>query len=272
MATPIKHYHHHYRFSYTTSFKRHFTSVVIVIILITIIFAILLRVINPENTLNLSQISLVGILTASFNTLLRLLVAYIIALFLSIFLALFITSSEKLEKILLPIFDIAQSIPVLAFFPILVVAFIQARFLEGAAIFIITFAMAGNLVFSMIGGLKTIPEDIHSTARVFGAKGINKLLNITLPSIFPSIMTGSLLAWSQGWSIIIVAEALHTYIPNGTPKDDLFGLGSLLVDAFSQGKNGIFLASLVTMIVIIALLNYFIWQKLLHFAERFRFD
>lgn len=191
---------------------------------------------------------------------------------LSVPLALIITGNQKLEKFLLPIFDIAQSIPVLAFFPIIVVTFIQANFLEGAAIFIITFAMVGNLVFSMIGGLKTIPEDIHNSSKVFGAKGTKKLFNITLPSIFPSIMTGSLLAWSQAWSIIIVAEALHTYIPNGTPKDDLFGLGSLLVNTFSQGKNETFLASLAAMIIIIALLNYFVWQKLLHIAERFRFD
>lgn len=235
-------------------------------------FGIILHNFAPQNALNLNQISPLEIVAASFNTMTRLVVSYGIALLLSIPLALLITSNEKFEKILLPVFDILQSIPILAFFPIFVLFFVRANFLEGAAIAIIAFTMMASLVFSMIGGLKTIPEDIRNSAKVFGARGIKKLIFITIPSIFPYIMTGSLLAWSEAWSLIIVAEALHTYIPNGTSANDLFGLGSLLVDAFAQGRNGIFLASLGSMILIITLLNYYVWQKLLHFAERFRFD
>lgn len=231
-----------------------------------------IRILYPQSKFDINQISVLDIAVATFNTLFRLVFAYFAALVVSIPLALIITHNQKLEKFLLPAFDILQSVPVLAFFPIVVVAFVKANFLEGAAIFIIIFAMIGNLVFSMIGGLKTIPEDITNSAYVFGATGIRKLFYVTLPSIFPSIITGSLLAWSQAWSIIIVAEALHTYIPHGLPKDDLFGLGSLLVDSFSEGKNAVFLTSLATMIVVITLLNYFVWQKLLHLAERFRFD
>ena len=31
----------------------------------------------------------------------------------------------------------------------------------------------------------------------------------------------------QGWNIVIVAEVLHTYIPGGSPQNDLFGIGSM---------------------------------------------
>jgi NitT/TauT family transport system permease protein len=133
-------------------------------------------------------------------------------------------------------------------------------------------AMVWNMVFSMIGGLKTIPQDINDAAKVFGAKGFKKLIDVTLPSIFPSIITGSFLAWGQGWNISIVAEALHAFIPNGTKTDDLFGLGSLLVNSFSQSKNAVFFASLAAMVVVITLFNFFIWQKLLHLSERYKFD
>lgn len=268
----VRHYHHHYRFSYTTSFRRHFTSVIVVLVVLVGTLMLFFRAITPQNGIQLSEISLLNVLTAAVNTLTRLCIAYFFAIIISIPLALIITGNQKLEKVLLPVFDIIQSIPVLAFFPVIVVTFIKFNFLEGAAIFIITFTMIGNLVFSMIGGLKTIPEDITNSAIVFGARGFSKLFNITIPSIFPYLLTGSLLAWAQAWSIIIVAEALHTYIPNGSPSNDLYGLGSLMVDAFSQGKNSLFLIALVVMIIIITLLNYFVWQKLLHLAERFRFD
>jgi NitT/TauT family transport system permease protein len=268
----VRHYHHHFHFSYLTSPKRHFTSTLVVLFLLIFLFLLFIHFVTPQNGLNLDQISFPQILLASIFTLSRLFIAYILGLILSVPLALLITSTPKVEKFLLPVFDIIQSIPVLAFFPVIVVTFVHAQFLEGAALFILVVDIMGSLVFSMIGGLKTIPEDIQNAAIVFKATGWNKLWKITLPSIFPYIMTGSLLAWSEGWSIIIVAEALHTYIPGGTSSQDLFGLGSLLVDAFASGKNSIFLLSLITMVVIISLLNYFVWQKLLHFAERFRFD
>ena len=268
----IRHYHHHYHFSYLTSKKRHFTSLLIVIAIITLILLVLFRILTPQNTINLKQLSPQDLFFASFNTLFRLFVSYVLALVLSIPVALFITKSAKTERIMLPISDIIQSVPVLAFFPIIVIAFIRLHAIEGAVIFILFMAMLWNFVFSMIGGLKTIPEDILSAAKIFGLKGLKKLWYITIPSIFPYIITGSLLAWAQGWSILIVAEALHSYIPGGSLNQDPLGLGSLLVNAFYSGQNAVFIASLAVMILLITLINFFVWQKLLHMAERYKFD
>jgi NitT/TauT family transport system permease protein len=268
----IRHYHHHYHFSYLTSKKRHFSSVLIVIAVLTLILLALFKFITPQNTLNLKQLSPTVILLASFNTIFRLLISYVFALILSVPIALLITKSERTERILLPISDIIQSVPILAFFPIVVLVFIKLNAIEGAVIFILFMAMLWNLVFSMIGGLKTIPKDILDAAKIFEIKGFKKLRYVTIPAIFPYIITGSLLAWAQGWSLLIVAEALHSYIPNGTVGNDPLGLGSLLVNSFYQGQNSIFLGALITMIILITVINFFVWQKLLHLAERFKFD
>lgn len=271
MAT--KHYHHNYHFSYNTSFKRHFSAISFVLAALIILFLFAFHLIAPNKTLiNLNQLSFFDLFSASVASIYRLVIAYILALLMSIPLALAITRTAKLEKFLLPFFDILQSVPVLAFFPVLVLVFIKFNYFEGAAIFVLFMAMLWNLVFSMIGGLKTIPQDIQATATVFKAKGIKRLRYITLPAIFPHIITGSLLAWAQGWNILIVAEVLHNYIPNGDPNQDLPGLGSLLVNASYQGQHTVFLAALAVMIILIGILNFFVWQKLLHLAQRYKFD
>ena len=46
---------------------------------------------------------------------------------------------------------------------------------------------------------------------------------------------------AQGWNLIIVAEVMHTYILHGTTSQDLFGLGSILVNASASGQNSVFL-------------------------------
>lgn len=198
--------------------------------------------------------------------------AYIVSLAVSIPLALLIASTPKVQRILLPIADVLQSVPVLAFFPVVVVFFTAYKAFELAAVFVIFVSMVWNIVFPVIGGLQVIPDDIKSAAIVFNVRGLRKFWYITLPAIIPFVITGSLLAWAQGWTIVIVAEVLHTYIPHGTASQDLLGLGSLLVDSNAQGETAVFVATLAVMIVLVAFMNLLIWQPLLHFAQRFRFD
>jgi NitT/TauT family transport system permease protein len=264
--------HHPFHLSYKTTIQRHLTTIGIVTIAFIVLTLLALHFANPQNTFNINQVSGRIIFIASINTLLRLFVAYIFAVLISVPLALFIVSTPTIQKIFLPIADVAQSIPVLAFFPIVIVFFTASKNFELAAIFIIFIAMLWNIVFTVIGGLQTIPEDIESAAVVFNVHGIKKFWNITLPGIFPFIVMGSLLAWAQGWTTVIVAEVLHTYIPNGVPSQDLLGMGSLLVDSNAAGKIGVFLVTLTVMILLISLINLFVWQRLLHLSQRFKFD
>lgn len=271
-SIPVKHYHHHYHFSYVTSFKRHFTSIGAVTLLLLLASFVVTRSLVPAHIGTLTNFSILDLITATFFTIFRLIIAYILALIVSVPLALLITSSPKVEKILLPFFDIFQSVPVLAFFPIIVLAFIKFNFYDGAAIFILFMAMVWNLVFNMIGGIKTMPQDIELAAKVFKASGLKKLRYVVLPSIVPYIITGSLLAWAQGWNIMIVAEVLHTYIPQGQPYQDLPGLGSLLVNAISEGQTIVFLATIATVVILIGTINFFVWQRLLHLTEKYKYD
>lgn len=267
----VKNYHHHYHFSYNTSFRRHFTAIAVVIVISVLLVLGIFRIISPSNVPDLRQLSPTDLIFATLSTLFRLSVAYVLSLIASVPLAILVTSTPKVEKVLLPLFDILQSVPVLAFFPIIVLAFVKVNFFDGAAIFILFMAMVWNLVFTMIGGIKTIPTEITLAAQVFHATRFKKLWFVTLPSILPYIITGSFLAWAQGWNIMIVAEVLHTYIPGGGSSDDLLGLGSLMVNAVSTGQTSVFLVSLATVIVLIGVLNFFVWQKLLHLTERFKY-
>lgn len=224
---------------------------------------------HPAQT---SSVTFPLLLSAVAITFSRLFIAFIFAFLFSIPIAIAIAHNRMTERILLPLFDIIQSVPVLAFFPIIVIVFIQYGLLNEAAIFIIFLTMIWNIVFPLVGGLHTIPDDIKRMAKVFGIKGWNYLRKIIFPAMVPYLVVGSLLAWAQAWNIIIVAEVLHTYIPNGTQSQDLFGIGSMLVNASANSQTAIFFAALTTLVVAIIIINFFVWQRLLLYAERFKFD
>ncbi|HEY9085861.1 MAG TPA: ABC transporter permease subunit [Candidatus Tyrphobacter sp.] len=227
---------------------------------------------NPRNAFDINRISIRDIVAASVNTFSRMFLAYAVSLVISVPLALLIAGTPRVQRILLPVADVLQSVPVLAFFPVIVVFFTASHAFEFAAVVVIFLQMIWNIVFPVIGGLQTIPDDIKSAAIVFNVRGFKRFWYITLPALVPFVITGSLLAWAQGWTIVIVAEVLHTYIPHGTASQDLLGLGSLLVDSNAGGQTSVFVATLTAMILLVASMNLVVWQPLLHFAQRFRFD
>lgn len=212
------------------------------------------------------------LLGALLATSLRLLVAYTLSLIVGVPLALFAVSNRRIESILLPIYDVLESMPILAFFPVIILFFIRSGWLEGAAIFVIFFSIIWNIIFNVIGGMKTIPKDIFSVGSVFKLSKFEQFRLVTLPALFPALVTASILALAEGWNLIIVAEALHSYVPRGTDAEDLFGIGSILVEAAAQGNTNVLIAATSLLVIAIALFNIFVWQPLLARSSRYKFE
>lgn len=267
----IRHSHRHMSISYPVSMHQRLYSAILIPLVVLAFGVFVVKKFasgfSPQQTVTIGYFAAALLLTFT-----RLLISYALALIISIPLALLISHSPKAERVLFPLFDIIQSIPVLAFFPVVILFFVHYNFYNGAAIFILLITMMWSLVFSVVGGLKIIPQDIKSAAQIFHVTKWAYIKKVLLPSVFPYLVTGSLLAWAGGWNIVIVAEVLHTYIPGGTVSQDLFGIGSVLVSSAASGNQHVFLSALGAMIVVIGLLNFFVWQKLLKYAERFKFE
>ncbi len=268
----ITHSHHRPYLVYPVSIGEKLYSLLLAPFISVLVLFVVVTFLSHSSLSFASPFSLSDITFAAFQTVGRLLVAYVLALIVALPLALLAVSGPTAEKIFLPFFDILESVPTLAFFPIFIIFFVKSDYLNAAAIFILFLSMLWNIVFTLIGGLKIIPTDIKSVGEVFGVSGSQYFRKVTLPALFPQIVTGSILAVAQGWNIIIVAEVLHTYIPGGTSAQDLFGIGSILVQASSSGQSGLFIEAIFIMVLFIAFINFFIWQKLLHYAERYRFE
>jgi NitT/TauT family transport system permease protein len=205
-------------------------------------------------------------------TLIRLVAAYALSVALAIPMALAVDRSPTLMRIFLPVYDTLQSVPYLIFLPVIVVIAAHAGFLEGAALFVLVSGMVWPLVFSLITGLRVIPAEIKLAARIFGAHGWQQFAHVTLPAVTPYLITGSLLSWGAGWDMVVVAEVLHTYAPATMQVPDVLGIGSLLISSQATGDGLMFMVSLCAVVAAVLVINFFVWQRLLTYAERFRFE
>lgn len=267
----VHHLTHHASISYPGSLIQRFYSLVLGPVLVLACVFLLVRLFPAAVSVD-TKLSFGTIALATLHTCIRLLIAYVLAVAVAVPLALLATRNSTVEEFLLPVFDILESVPILAIFPVIILVFLQFGFLNGAAIFVLFLAMLWDIVVTVVGGVKIIPKDIYDAAHAFGVKGSALIERVTLPAIVPQLVTGSIIALAQGWNLIIVAEVLHVYIPGGSSEQDLFGIGSILVNAASSGDHGTFTVAVFAIIAVIAALNLTVWQRLLHYSQRFRFD
>src|SRR5438128_7434285 len=106
------------------------------------------------------------------RTVLRMAAALVASLVFSLVYAAIASKSRQAEKILIPVLDVLQSVPILGFLSITVTGFIAlfpGRLLgvECAAIFAIFTSQAWNMTFSLYQSLRTVPVELIEAARMY---------------------------------------------------------------------------------------------------------
>ncbi len=209
------------------------------------------------------------------RTLIRMLAAYVLVVAFALPVGIIAGLYRRPRQIILPLLDILQSVPVLGYQPAAIALFVgllpslgEVQFgYEVAAVFLIFTGMAWAVVFSVIGAVRNIPDDLRIASNCFGVRDWMYMRQIILPGILPAFITGSILAWGGGWYFLVAAE-LITY---GSSTHALPGLGTYLGDAIAkQGNIPSALFGLIVFIGVIYTINQMVWKPLQVWARRYR--
>jgi NitT/TauT family transport system permease protein len=203
----------------------------------------------------------------------RMLAAYVLSLIFAISYGLAAARSRRNERILIPAIDIAQSVPVIGFFPAAIYFFVAisggSRLgVEMAAIFLIFTSQAWNLALGVYEAAKTIPVDSIEALDCFGVSGWMRFKRLYLPVSVPKLVYNSILSWVAGWYFLIACEIIAV----GPASYKLPGLGSFLMEAADKGRTGELIAGLITLLVIIVVMDVLVWQPLSIWAQKFRYE
>lgn len=217
------------------------------------------------------DLSLSSLPYALFLSLSRITIAYVVCLFSSLAVGYWAAHSKFAENIIIPLVDIGQSIPVLGFLPGFVAAFLaifpESRIgLELAAILTLYTGMAWNLMLSFYASIKTIPRDYVDIIKAYGYGRLGIFLRLEIPYSMSGIVWNSMLSVAGGWFFLTVCESYTL----GDQSYNLVGLGSFMSLAAVRRDIPALLAGGGAMVVILVLTDYFIWNPLLRWAERFQ--
>jgi NitT/TauT family transport system permease protein len=204
----------------------------------------------------------------------RMLVAYVLSLGFALGYGYYAAIHRPAERVLIPILDILQSVPILGFFPVVIIVFINlfgATSLVGpnlASIFLIFTSMAWNMVFGVYESVKSMPVDLKEAADSFGVHGPQRFREVIVPATVNRLVYNSILSWTAGWYFLVAAEIISLSNQSTT----LPGIGSFLLTAAGNHNAGALITGLAVLVVVIALLDIFVWRPLTRWAERFRYD
>jgi NitT/TauT family transport system permease protein len=144
----------------------------------------LLRTVTPGEWLD------IGI--ALIATLLRVTTAMVVALAWTIPVGFAIGTNWRMARWLQPLVQIAASVPATAFFSAMLVLFLALPDgLNVAAVLLMQLGTQWYLLFNVITGASSIPQDLRHTASLLHLGRFARWRVLILPALFPYIIAGS---------------------------------------------------------------------------------
>jgi len=207
------------------------------------------------------------------RTTLRMLVAMVLSLIFTFTYATLAAKSRRAEKILVPLLDILQSVPILGFISVTVVFFMElapGRVLgaEFAAIFAIFTSQAWNMAFSFYQSLRTVPTELEEAARNFRLSGWMKFWRLEVPFAMPQLIWNMMMSMSGSWFFVVASEAISV----GNTTVTLPGVGSYIALAIERRDLAAVCWAIGTMLVVILIYDQVLFRPLVAWADRFRFE
>jgi NitT/TauT family transport system permease protein len=207
------------------------------------------------------------------RTVMRMGIALGVSLIFSLAYAAAAAKSRRLEKLLIPVLDILQSVPILGFLSVTVTGFI-ALFpgsllgYECAAIFAIFTSQAWNMTFSLYQSFRGVPQDLREAARMYHMSPWASFWQLEVPYAIPQLVWNMMMSMSGGWFFVVASEAITVNNENTL----LPGIGSYIALASKQGDLAAVGWAILAMLAFILIYDQLLFRPLLAWSQRFKVE
>lgn len=202
----------------------------------------------------------------------RMVAAYALAMLFTLVYGSLAANNRRAEKILIPLLDVLQGIPIFSFLPVVLLGF--SAILPGkmaaelASIVLIFTSQVWNLTFAWYQSLTTIPGELREASAVFRFNTWLRFKTLELPFAAISLIWNSMMSWAGGWFFLMAAETFTV----GHRDFRLPGLGAYLQEAANQGNLQAIAWGIGTLVLVIIILDQLVWRPLLAWADRFKLE
>ncbi|HVN87807.1 MAG TPA: ABC transporter permease subunit [Candidatus Binatia bacterium] len=199
--------------------------------------------------------------------------AYVFSLVFTLVYGTVAAYNRAAERVMIPVLDILQGIPVLGFLPGLVLGMV-ALFphsnvgLELACVVMIFTGQVWNMTFSFYGSLRAIPAELREAAAVYRFGWWKRFRTVEVPFAMIGLVWNSMMSMAGGWFFLTVNEAFTL----GDRDFRLPGVGAYMSVAIERGDGRAMAGAVVAMVVMIIAVDQLMWRPLLAWAQKFKME
>jgi len=203
----------------------------------------------------------------------RIAIAYFISLVFAVAYGYVAAHSLKAERLMIPLLDTLQSIPVLSFLPgvmLSMVALFPSRQLgvELGSILLIFTGQVWNMAFSVYSSIRNLPREMVEAAQVYRLSWWQRFFELELPYSAIGLIWNSMMSVAGAWFFLMACEMFVL----GNRDLRLPGLGSYLQSASNAGDTRAILWGLLAMIAVIVLLDQLVWRPVIAWSDKFKVE
>ncbi len=205
------------------------------------------------------------------RTVLRMLIALFFSLLFTFIFGTWAAKSKRAGRIIIPIIDICQSIPILGFLSVAIVGFISLfpnSMLgpECAAILAIFTSQAWNMALGFYQTVRSVPMELREAANMFHLSAWQRFWRIDVPFSMPGLLWNMMMSMSAGWFFVVATEAVSV----SNQQILLPGIGSYIAIAIEGTNIRAISYAIITMLIVILLYDQLLFRPLVAWAEKFK--
>ncbi|MCX7122044.1 MAG: ABC transporter permease subunit [Gammaproteobacteria bacterium] len=205
------------------------------------------------------------------RSVMRMFIALFCSLVFTFTIGTLAAKNKRAERILIPVIDILQSVPVLGYLSFTVVGFLalfRGSMLgpECACIFVIFTSQVWNMTLSFYQSLRTVPKDLREATHMFRLSSWQTFWRLEVPFAMPGLLWNTMLSMSASWVFLVASEAITVANQNIT----LPGIGSYIALAITHANKSAMTYVIVAMFIVIFLYDQLLFRPLVAWAEKFK--
>ncbi|MEM3353674.1 MAG: ABC transporter permease subunit, partial [Saccharolobus sp.] len=172
------------------------------------------------------------------------------------FLGYIATKNRIVENVYLSIIEVFESVPVISFFPIVLIFFVYRiggyLGIELAADFLVLTAVVWNIWIGIYQAFKTIPQDFLEVAENYRLGFLRKMSKLYIPYSWPRIAANLIPSFADAFFYITVSEIFAI----GTSSYHVFGIGTLISEYTSSQEYTLALIALGILAIFVSIFTY----------------
>ena len=205
------------------------------------------------------------------RTVVRMLIALLASLLFTFIFGTWAAKSSKAQRLIIPVIDVLQSVPILGFLSVTVAGFIAlfpGSMLgpECAAIFAIFTSQAWNMALGFYQTVRAVPREVQEAANMLHLSSWQRFWRIEVPYSMPVLLWNAMASMSAGWFFVVAAEAITV----SNQEILLPGIGSFIAVAIQAANMRAIGFAVLTMFVVIIIYDQLLFRPLVAWSEKFK--